>query len=703
MGARLLGRGKECRRSCGHRQSAKPMNRMSSRVGIVGVLAGLVSVTGCGGGNGRAVSGPVVVLQTISVTPTDSAIELGVNRQYSATGTFSDGSIKDLTTAAHWTSTDSAVATVDNTGSVKTEGTGNTTIQAMANSVIGSSDLTVIVPGHSLLKNAGLDVQFERRGWPAEYWSGQIIQDWNQFDPVLGSNVSSEISLQLDKMRAMGVNTIAFELRAADPVSSGPFVPPGCPIDPVLGFKFPQPSATELANLPLFFDMVHAKEIKVWLILNNTHMEEQTPANSQTWLNAILGTVGNHPALDLVLFGGSTHLNLDGSCGIPAEAPLWLGPGSVPARYVEWAIGFAMSKGLPARKLSAEVVIGNYYLESEPPGGPDQTDGHLWSPIKVEKTIFDDLSVPQSQRTYALSLYERRKCTDAQLLPCTDVDPHDWADETLQYNAGVIGSGARIVAVELGDVNPVYRAKWNTEHALESEIFLLQKYGIEGGAFWHWINNSNIEDADPTIADPVKRRGADFIYNPVQKEIVDMAGTHVGQVPNGSFEAGVASGGVPVNWSVSGTGNVTKYVLTQEAGEPEVPSRGINAMRIVSGGDPNDFTAAISSKIPVLPFELLTTTSNLRFGWSDDPNPTGTPASRPQVEITIRYLQSDGTPSAVRTSDTYAYFQENSTTDFATFPVQYVTPSDSAFVEIQFAAIRNGLPTGIVLDVDNVR
>jgi hypothetical protein len=53
--------------------------------------------------------------------------------------------------------------------------------------------------------------------------------------------------------------------------------------------------------------------------------------------------------------------------------------------------------------------------------------------------------------------------------------------------------------------------------------------------------------------------------------------------------------------------------------------------------------------------------------------------------------------------DTFPHFQEDSTTQFATFPVQYVTPSDAAFIQIQFGAARNGLPTGITFDVDNVR
>jgi hypothetical protein len=81
----------------------------------------------------------------------------------------------------------------------------------------------------------------------------------------------------------------------------------------------------------------------------------------------------------------------------------------------------------------------------------------------------------------------------------------------------------------------------------------------------------------------------------------------------------------------------------------------------------------------------------------------GPPASRPQVFITIFYFQQNGQPSSVRASDTFAYFQENSTTGFATFPVQYATPSDAASVAIEFGTARNGLPTAITLEVSNVR
>jgi len=73
------------------------------------------------------------------------------------------------------------------------------------------------------------------------------------------------------------------------------------------------------------------------------------------------------------------------------------------------------------------------------------------------------------------------------------------------------------------------------------------------------------------------------------------------------------------------------------------------------------------------------------------------------VFITILYFQQNGASSSIRTQDTAAYLQENSTTGFATFPVVYTTPSDAAFIAIQFGAALNGLPAQITLDVDNVR
>jgi hypothetical protein len=263
--------------------------------------------------------------------------------------------------------------------------------------------------GHHLFASRGLITQFERRGYPNGYVWGEAIQQLHAFDPVVGSMVETELKLQLERIRALGVNEIWYELRTADPVYEPDFKPPDCNEPPVQGLQWPQPTSTELANLGDFFELVQSEGMKIVLELDNTHMEEQPPANAERWLGSILSVVKDKPALDLVQFDGTPHLldlNGDGipeTCGIPSEAPLWLGPTSVGAQYVRWAIGYGLSLGLPANKLTAESIVGNYFTDSDQPTGPGATDGHFWAPIETMKTIFDQLGIRASERTYSLS------------------------------------------------------------------------------------------------------------------------------------------------------------------------------------------------------------------------------------------------------------------------------------------------------------
>jgi len=554
--------------------------------------------------------------------------------------------------------------------------------------------------GRFRLSARGLWVHFEHRGWPTGYVNGETIQDFNNFDSVVGHTVAEEIALQLDKMRAMGVNTITMELRTADPVYiPGPFVPPACNLPPTLGFLWPQPTPIELSNFVAFLNLVHSKGIRVMLMLNNTHMEEQPPTNSQTWLGAILRTLKDHPAVDLICFGGNEHIvdsngdEIPDACGIPAEPPLWLGPTAVGSQYVKWAIGYGLSLGIPAKKLSAEAIIGSFLTWFQTPNPWGTTDGHFWSPIVTIKKIFDDLGIPDNERTYALSFYEHRKCVDVQNLYvgryCTDTDLYTWADQIMQSELfATIGAknGARVVIAEMGKdawFTPVDPAP--TQHVLEHLIALMEKYGVDGGSFWRWASFRNDEDTDPQMADPVKRRGVEFIYNPVQKEVIDMGGFHLTAIPNGSFEMGDS---VPTNWTISGNGAGLRYFLPAEPGQPEVPTRGNYALRLVTGSGPNDVVSATNDMIAVTSKTTYTTTANLRFVWTGDPSPVWGSTTRPQVFISIRYFDGTGGVSQVRTQDVFRFYQENGTTGFGTFPIQYTTPSDASFVRIEVGSAR---------------
>jgi hypothetical protein len=578
-----------------------------------------------------------------------------------------------------------------------------------------SNSASPVPAGRYLLPVRGLYVQVFDNGKFVEYggdYAGTFIggcddATWNCDQPT----DPNEASDQLDLMSAMGVNMITLELRSTDIASNATCTGtngfPTCYMCPILGFFWPQPTSNQLTNLVSFFDLVQSKGMKVMLRLVTVHMEELPRTNSELWLGGILNAIKDHPALELVVFEGNTLTVSTGcneppnECGIPAEPPLWWGPYSVYATYVQWAIGYAITTlGIPANKLSAEETAGNYYEEENIatcPGGPD--GGHLWSPITVMQQIFTNLNIPADQQTYALSIYEHNKCDGAGYLACTETGPYAWADETLASIRARIGYASRLVAPEMGAGYPTGVVP--TEYAWENLIVVFQKYQVDGGDFWVWTHDVAYEDKNPSFTDAVKLHGS-VTYNPVEKQIVDMGGFHLWSIPNGSFEvAGNTS--APASWTIAGSGTGIRYFLAGEPNEPQVATRGQYSLRLVTGSGASDTVTATSSSILVAPNTTYTTTGNLRFNWTGDPNPNGSPSSRPQVFVAIEYFQSNGEPSAIRGEDRFSYFQENSTGDFATFPVQYTTPADAAAVCIQLGAARNGLPAAITFDADNFR
>ena len=547
----------------------------------------------------------------------------------------------------------------------------------------------------------GVWAQFDYRGVTGGYYTGQVLHLWNAINPAVGDSGQQEVSLQLDKMRGMGLTAITFVVRTSKAVDKpgDPFVPPECSENPDLGLNWPQPTADELTNLKALFDLAQSKGIKIRLGLVNTHMEEQPPVNNTLWLGAIFDAIGNHPSLDVITLDGtpllvpSTPNGPPDKCGVPAEAALWEGPGTIQTQYITWAIGYGLSRGVSARKLSAEAIIGDYYTEARQPKTAAFT----------LKYILDQVGIPNNQRTYALSFYEHRKCSDAGSLPCTDLDPHSWAEQSLQNVYAIVGNdnGARLVATENGGNLPPVDRSFRTEWALESLVTLLEKYQIDGGSFFQWVQMTYQDESNPTLDDAVKRRGVNFVYNPVQKEVLDWAGFHLTAIPNGSFEEDLNSNGVPTHWAVTGKGSASACYLPQESGQPQVPSRGSYCLRLTS----SDGTAAISAtsdRIAVTPGTNYTTAANLRFTWSGDPNPSGTPSTRPQVFVTIHYLNASGKPASIP-STVFPYFQENATQGFQTFIFQYTTPSDAQSVQIELGAARNGLAAPIIFDVDNLR
>ncbi len=82
-------------------------------------------------------------LVSLAVTPVNSTIAQGSTQQFTATGTYSDGSTQDLTTAVTWTSSNSAVASINSSGLANGVFGGNSTITVASGSVTNSTTLTV--------------------------------------------------------------------------------------------------------------------------------------------------------------------------------------------------------------------------------------------------------------------------------------------------------------------------------------------------------------------------------------------------------------------------------------------------------------------------------------------------------------------------------------------------------------------------------
>jgi len=109
----------------------------------------LLLVASCGDGGSSGGSGSsTATLSSITVTPANPRIYyLKATEQFTATGTYSDNTTKNITTSVAWSSS-SAAATISNTagsnGMVTALAAGTTTIAASLESVSGSTVLTVI-------------------------------------------------------------------------------------------------------------------------------------------------------------------------------------------------------------------------------------------------------------------------------------------------------------------------------------------------------------------------------------------------------------------------------------------------------------------------------------------------------------------------------------------------------------------------------
>jgi uncharacterized protein YjdB len=160
--------------SSGDATVAVVSNAGGSQGRVTGAGTGSTTLTatlaGVSGSTGVTVTAATLV--SIAITPPGPSLAKGTQTPLAASGTYSDGSVQDLTAQASWTSSDTSVAAVSNSvgtqGRLSGVGVGTATISATLSGVTGSTTATVTnavlasisitPPGPSLAKGTSLQL-----------------------------------------------------------------------------------------------------------------------------------------------------------------------------------------------------------------------------------------------------------------------------------------------------------------------------------------------------------------------------------------------------------------------------------------------------------------------------------------------------------------------------------------------------------------
>lgn len=117
---------------------------------VTGVAAGSTTVTatvnGISGSATVTVPAAAPTLSTIAVTPASPSVTVGGTQQFTATGTYSDGTTKPITSSVTWTTASSSIATISSAGVATGVAAGTTTVTASQNGVNGTASITVNAP-----------------------------------------------------------------------------------------------------------------------------------------------------------------------------------------------------------------------------------------------------------------------------------------------------------------------------------------------------------------------------------------------------------------------------------------------------------------------------------------------------------------------------------------------------------------------------
>jgi Bacterial Ig-like domain (group 2) len=150
--------------------AAATINTVGLGTGVAPGSTTITATSGVSSGSTGLTVTPVLV--SIAVTPANASIPEGGTLQFTATGTYSDNSTKNVTNSVTWSSTNTAAATINSSGLGTGVAPGSTTITATSGAVNGATGLTVtavtlvsiaITPANTSVMN-GATLQFTATG-----------------------------------------------------------------------------------------------------------------------------------------------------------------------------------------------------------------------------------------------------------------------------------------------------------------------------------------------------------------------------------------------------------------------------------------------------------------------------------------------------------------------------------------------------------
>ena len=198
---------------------------VSSTGTVTGVKAGTVTITATSGAKSGSVSLTVttpITLSSVAVTASTSTVPIGGKVQLTANEVYSDGSKKDVTKTATWTSGTATVATVDANGQVTAVKVGTVVITATSGGKSGTVNLTVtdvvlstiaVTPAQPTIP-AGSTQQFKATGTYSDNTKRDITADvsWTSSLATVATISGAAGSNGLAAAKAKGTSTITASL-----------------------------------------------------------------------------------------------------------------------------------------------------------------------------------------------------------------------------------------------------------------------------------------------------------------------------------------------------------------------------------------------------------------------------------------------------------------------------------------------------------